>query len=322
MGQYVSPVHNEGWGEQFQLRAISSETAKWGTLELHLFRISPKIVNNSAIYWNTSVREYSVNSIPAGTAGSSALLLPFGSSMVRVGQMTNNRQGVNLNYQLAKKKVKVSAGIGSSAEINPAAEVITLGHTVNQFTRARFWRWQFPANVGPYGRYSDIYRDVFQTVLLSDDSSGVVVNKKYFNSMEAQLKWNQNVWGKECYFFLLTQANSASKKWSPITVTTEEAYIRQYSTEAEVYIKVRPLVMLSFYGGVERTIGNYLTQINEETRRPLNQKGVGIGAGLDFDLGRNTRLFLRHRWYSFEDTSFPLDQFQGHELLVELKAFF
>jgi hypothetical protein len=80
--------------------------------------------------------------------------------------------------------------------------------------------------------------------------------------------------------------------------------------------------MLNGYVGIERTLGNYLTEINEETRRPLNQTGIGLGAGMDVELGRNTRLYLRHRWFKFEDTSFPLDAFKGRELLVELKAFF
>jgi len=40
------------------------------------------------------------------------------------------------------------------------------------------------------------------------------------------------------------------------------------------------------------------------------------------DLGKNARLYLRHRWYTFEDTSFTLDAFKGRELIVELKAFF
>jgi hypothetical protein len=80
--------------------------------------------------------------------------------------------------------------------------------------------------------------------------------------------------------------------------------------------------MFNAYAGIERTLGNYLTEISEETFRPLNQYGKGFGIGGDIDLGKNTRLYLRHRWYSFKDTSFPLDAFKGRELVVELKAFF
>ncbi len=81
-------------------------------------------------------------------------------------------------------------------------------------------------------------------------------------------------------------------------------------------------MMLNVYGGYERTLGNYNTDINEETRRPLNQWGKSLGLGTDIDLGRNARLYVRRRWFSFVDTSFPLDDLKGNEWQVELKAFF
>ena len=322
MGDYFSPNHNEGWGEVLQLKASNVIKGDKPVIELHYFRISPKVVNNNGVYWNTSVREYTVNDIPAGSIGSSSLLLPFGSSVTRVGQMTNNRQGLNLNIQAKVQRLKISAGIGASAEINPAAAVITVGHPINQFTRSRFWRWNFPANVGPYGRYSDVYRDVYETVKLSDDSLGVVVNKKFFNAAEVQLKYEHDIAGHESYFFALLQANTCSRDLSAIPVTNEEAYVRQYASELEWYFRVTPKFVFNAYAGIERTIGNYLTEISEETFRPLNQFGKGFGIGGDIDLGKNTRLYFRHRWFTFEDTSFPLDAFQGRELVVELKAFF
>jgi len=322
MGEYFSPEHNDGWGEVMQLKASNVMKGDRPVVELHYFRISPKVVNNNGVYWNTSVREYTINDIPAGSVGSSSLLLPFGSSVTRVGQMTNNRQGLNLNVQAKVQRLKISAGIGTSAELKPAAAVITVGHPINQFTRSRFWRWNFPANVGPYNRYSDVYRDVYETVQLSDDSMGVVVNKKFFNSAEVQLKYEHDIAGHESYFFALLQANTCSRDFSAIPVTGEEAYVRQYASEIEWYFRVTPRFMFNAYAGIERTLGNYLTEINQETFRPLNQYGKGFGVGGDIDLGKNTRLYLRHRWYSFEDTSYPLDAFRGRELIVELKAFF
>lgn len=80
--------------------------------------------------------------------------------------------------------------------------------------------------------------------------------------------------------------------------------------------------MINAYYGYERTIGNYLTNINEETFRPMNQFGLGWGYGVDIDLGKNARLYLRNRYFSFEDKSFPMDRFKGNEWTVELKAFF
>jgi hypothetical protein len=81
-------------------------------------------------------------------------------------------------------------------------------------------------------------------------------------------------------------------------------------------------VLLNGYYGYERTLGNYLTDIDEVSRRPRNQYGEGVGTGFDIDLGKNARLYVRHRWYYFRDESFSLDRFRGRELTVELKAFF
>lgn len=321
-GKYYSPTNNAGWGEVMQFKLSTPSGTKMPQLELQYYRISPNVVNNNALYWNTSVSEYRVNAIPAGSVGSTAVLQPFSSSMVRLGQMTNNRQGLSLNAQKSFKKISFSGGLGFAQELKASANVITFNHPVNQITRSRFWRWGFPAGVGPYKRYSDIYRDVYETVNLSDDSSDITIHKKFFNMAELQTKFRTKVLGKEFFIFSLLQANSSSRVWSPITITDERAYIRQYTSEFEAYFAIRPGYLINAYYGLERTLGNYLTDINNETFRPRNQTGQGIGCGMDIDMGKNTRLYLRHRWYNFKDASFEQDHFHGRELTVELKAFF
>jgi hypothetical protein len=321
-GNYFSPNHDAGWSEALQLKVTTPRRKNIPLFELHYFRISPDVINNNAVFWNTARAEYSVNDIPAGSVGSSALLQPFGSSMVRVGQMTNNRQGLDLNIEASVKKLKFSGGLGFSSEIEPAAAIITYSHPVNQFTRSRFWRWNFPAGVGPYNRYSDIFRDAYETVNLSDDSSGVVVNKKHFANMEGQFKYSTKLAGKELFIFSILQMNTAQRDFSPVVVTTEKAYIRQYTAEFELYYRISRTVLINGYYGYERTLGNYLTDIDEVSRRPRNQYGEGVGTGFDIDLGKNARLYVRHRWYYFRDESFSLDRFRGRELTVELKAFF
>jgi hypothetical protein len=89
-----------------------------------------------------------------------------------------------------------------------------------------------------------------------------------------------------------------------------------------MYYAIKPGMLINAYYGYERTLANYLTDINETTRRPRNQIGEGIGCGVDLDCGKNVRLYARHRWYYFNDRSFELDQFRGRELTIELKAFF
>jgi hypothetical protein len=322
LGQYFSPIHEGKWSELVQIKATTPAKKYRPSMELHAYRISPNVVNNNAVFWNTATAEYSNNAIPAGQVGSTALLQPFGSSMVRLGQMTNNRQGLNLNLEYGQRHLKWAGGLGFSSEIKPSAEIITVNNPVNQLVRSRLWRWIFPAQVGPYGRYSDIYRDVYQSVQLSDDSSGVAVYKKHFAVAEMQVKYATQLAGKELYVFALLQMGSSQRKWSPVVVTNEDAYIRQYASEVELYYAISRGVMINAYYGYERTIGNYRTDIDETSRRPRNQYGEAVGAGLDIDLGRNARLYVRHRWFYFTDKSFEMDHFRGREMTIEIKAFF
>jgi hypothetical protein len=163
---------------------------------------------------------------------------------------------------------------------------------------------------------------VYQTVNLSDDSSGVVVNRKYFSVAEAQIKYYTKFLGRDLFLFSLLQMGSVQREFSPVVVTNEKAYIRQYAAEFETYYAITGGFLLNLYYGYERTLGNYLTDIDEETLRPRNQYGEGVGVGCDTDMGKNTRLYLRHRWFYFRDESFNLDRFRGRELTVEIKAFF
>ena len=321
-GRYFSPEHTAGWGELMHFKLASPVAKRWPQFELHYYRVSPDVVNNNAIYWNTCTPEYRVNNIPAGSIGSSAVLQPFGSSVVRLGQMTNNRHGLALNAQKDLKHFSFSGGIGFAAELRPGASTITYNHPVNGVTRSRFWRWGFPSEVGPYQRYNAIYRDVFDRINLSDDSSGVVLNEKHFNTAELQIKYKNKFLGRDVFVFSLLQMNSVGREFSALPLTSEKAYIRQYVSEVEMYYAIRNGLLLNGYFGYERSLGNYLTDINNDTFRPRNQTGQGIGLGTDIDLGRNTRLYLRHRWYRFADSSFEADQFRGRELTVELKAFF
>lgn len=321
-GQYFSPRHNAGWQEALSAKLLSPKFADAVQFELHGFRIDPSLINNVSVFINSSVNEYIVNDIPAGQVGSNAVLQPTGSAVVPLGMMTNNRQGLNLNMSFELGDLHGGIGFGAASEIEARSTQISFGHPVNRLTRSRFWRFLFPANVGPYNRYSDIFRDTFETMNLSDDSSGVAVNKKHFSTIETQLKYKTRFLRRDLYVFFLGQYQSVQQFWSPLIVTTEEAYLRQYASELELYFALNERININSYLGYERTLGNYLTDLDNITRRPRNQEGYGLGVGLDISLGRNARLYLRHRWFEFEDRSFQLDHFRGQETVVELKTTF
>lgn len=316
-GRYFSPVYTMGWGEAMNIKLNVTKDRSKVPFEIHYFRVSPRVLNNNAIFWNAAIVETTNNTIPAGSVGSSAALVPFASSLTPIGQFNNNRQGLNLNAEFGQKDLKVSLANSISAELEALSNDISFGHPVNQLTRSRFWRWNFPTGVGAYNRYNVIFRDVYEIARIS----GAPVAKN-FNVMELQGKYHGKLNMKNLYAFLLCRYSSVQDFLSPITVFSEKAYLRHYSSELEMYYSLRSNLVLAGYGGYERILGNYSTDIDPVSRRPRNQEGWGLGLGLDYDLSKNTALYLRHRWFSFEDRSFQRDQFKGTETVVELKVAF
>lgn len=318
LGRYVAPNASGDWGEAIHAKIKTPRIKDKFTLETHIFSISPKVINNNSIFMNTAIHEESNNELPAGSIGSTQALMPFASSMVPLGMMTNNRYGINVNAELDLKNLKLSVGIGSSAEIDAISNKITYGHPINGLTRSRFWRWNFPANVGPYERYSVTYRNVYETVNLVDS----VVQQKYFNGIEFQAKYHPDFFARKLYIFGLSRISTTQNFLSGLPVFTEQAYIRQYSNELEAYFALNSNMVLNGYAGVERTIANYDTEIDVDSKRPRNQFGHGYGLGIDYTIAKNTALFIRHRWFKFEDKNFDLDKFKGTETILELKITF
>jgi len=321
-GRYYAPGYQSDWGEALNLKLKVDDDWLGFPFELQYYRLSPQVINNNAIFWNTSIEEVSNNEIPAGVAGSNAALVPFASSVVPIGLMTNNRTGVNLNADVEIDDLKLSLGYGVSTEIDPISNQVTYSHFVNGLTRSRFWRWNFVNNVGPYDRYSVVYRDAFETVQLTDDEFGEVVFPKAFNNAEILAKYRTDVFGKELYVLVLGRYSTVQKNQQLIIPADDSAYLRQYTSEMEFYYKLSPTVVWAGYAGYERVLANFDTEVDEETGRPRDQMGYGIGTGLDVSLGKNAVLVLRHRYFDFEDRSFQDDRAFGQETMAEIKVFF
>ncbi len=328
-GHYQDVYQDLGVGELLSFKInFTDKFIRNVPIELHYFRIAPNVVNNNAEFVNTSVVESPSASASSGQIiGSNGVLQQTGSAMLGIGQMANNRQGLNLNSDfnipLGSNKLKTTIGLGWAKELENLNNQLTYGHAINGLTMARMWRWSFPSNVGPYNRMSVLFRGAFETVNLTDvGANGEVVNDKYFNNTEVQLKYEFKLFNKPFYMFYLGMYNSAQPEFSATTLTTEEAYIRYYAHQWENYYRIHKKLVLAQYFGYERVIGNYATQVNIESQRPLNQEGVAIGFGIDYSMSKNTMLYLRHRYFKFEDSSFELARFAGHESTVELKIYF
>lgn len=319
-GRFYSKVYDRGWGEAIDLKVLFPKQYTGIPIEVHAYQISPKVINNNSVFWNSSIREAN----PSGTAeGSQLLLVPFASSMVQVGQMTNNRRGIELNGEFKIGKLKTSIGHSISEEIENISSQITYSHPTNNLALSRFWRWGFPVGVGPYGNLTKVYRGVFETLYLTDvDATGKPLNKKRFNTMELNMKYNTKIFKKDFYAYYLLTLASVQKNFSPITVFTEKAYLRTYYHQAECYYRILPKVMWTNYVGYERIIANYDTRVNQITRRPKNQTGWGFATGFDIMMSKNAGLYLRQRWFGYKDSSFPLDHYKGSESTVEIKIFF
>lgn len=311
-------------GEMFTLKIRTDKVLTKIPLQLHVFRIGTNAMNNNSEVINTSVTD--LESASAGGApiiGANGVLQQNGSAMIGISQMANNRQGMSLNGDFKLGTLKGSLAVGVAKEIENINKEVTFGYSINGLTMARFWRWGFPANVGPYGRKSVLFRSVFQSVILTDTGdNGEVINDKHFSNIELQLKHRVKLFGKNLHAFYLGAYNSVQSKFSPITVFNESAYIRQYSHQLELYYSLTPEFILTFYSGWERIIGNYDTRVDLDSKRPLNQSNIGLGMGFDFMIAKNTGLYFRHRWFTFEDRSFAQDNFRGHESTIELKIFF
>ena len=326
VGRALSSTLNGEWGEALHLKVASPTLFDLLNVETHLFRISPNVINNNSVFLNSSILQNNGSDSAPGSIGSTAVLQPFASQMGSLGMMTNNRQGINLNSEIDLDELKLSFAIGASGEIDAISSQITYNHPVNQLTRSRLWRWNFPANVGPYGNQSVIYRDVYETVNIGEtDANGdftQIISKNYFSGIEFQAKYHPKFLSSKLYLFSITRVYSAQGSWSPIPVISDEAYIKQYNNEFEAYYAVNSKFVLNGYLGFERTIANYKTDLDVNSNKPRNQYGNGYGIGIDYTIAKNTALFIRHRWFEFEDKSFQKDHFKGTETSLELKISF
>ena len=320
MGKYYSKVYNKGWGEAVSLKLDIPRKILALPLQIHYFRISPKVINNSSVFWNSSILEGN----NAGSGSEAQLVLaPFSSSMVPVGQLTNNRTGIELNTETSVGPLKINAGYTVAKELERIATQITYSHPVNNLAVSRFWRWSFPAGVGPYANLTKVYRGVFETVdLLDVNAQGKPLNDKYFNTAELQMKYKMRLLGKELFVNYLGTYASVQQFPSAFTVLTEKAYLRTYYHQLEAYLRLSQNLVWCNYAGAERIVANYDTRTDAISRRPKNQEGYAIATGFDIEMSKGAGLYIRQRKMQYRDRSFSKDRYKGWETTVELKIFF
>jgi hypothetical protein len=279
------------------------------------------------VFINSSIQQ----SVQYNSNLTQAVLIPVSSAILPIGQLANNRQGIEINSQLDFGRLKNSIGYSASMELENLSPGITYSHAFNSLALSRFWRWGFPSNVGPYKNLNKIYRNVFETLNITDinTTTGLPNQKKYFNTIEINSKYKTILANKDLYLFYLGSFNSvqnfssmSSLKDGGLMVFTERALVRNYCHQIESYYVLSPKVIWNNYLSFERIIANYQTAIDVQSSRPKNQTGYSIATGLDIQLSKSAGLYLRQRWMDYKDSSYANDQYRGFETTVEVKMFF
>ena len=342
------------WGETMFLEITTKKQLTRIPLKLGLYRISGRVVNNAGSVSNTSVEEVK----PSIDTDPSYYTNYYDGMITDVGQLANNRQGLNLfaSKNIQKLVVKFDMGIaqeiinlagdlrngarvkampGTNADIatrEPFTNSITFEHKLNALTMSRFAPYQ--RFTGAYGRNHSIFRRTFENIAITDT---IVNYNKSFNTIDLELKYKFRIMGKELIMTNYNNYSSVQDQWSIIPVFSDKAFVRYFYTELMAFYGIHPKVTALAFGGMERVLGNNRTELADANGklltnaagRPISGNGkatdqtsYGYGVGVDYNFHGRASIHWRGRWFSHSDKNFTLDQYHGFESTMEFKVFF
>lgn len=318
----ISVIGEIGYGKYNELSPGESIAIKFKTdkeltylpFDIEYFRVSPNFYNNNSEIINSSINDQGLTQVDG-----QGVLRQNGSAILGVGQLANNRTGVTINTEFQLPLFKINLGQTIAKEIQEGSNKLTYGRIVNGVTFSEFHRWQYASDLGPYSRLNKFYRGIYETVNLDKFQLN---NNLYFNSIDFQIKHHHKINKHKYYIYYLGNYNTAQQKFSPFIITDESALIRQYSHQLETYFQFSSKLIFSTYFGYERVIGNYITDTDDDSFMPRNQKTKALGLGIDYKLSEKTSLYFRSRFFSFEDENFILDNNNGLENTLEIKVYF
>ncbi|MGY6562609.1 MAG: hypothetical protein ACXITV_10930 [Luteibaculaceae bacterium] len=322
-GNYKSPTYEEKWGESMVLKVAVPEKISRVPFDVQLYQISRNFFNENGEVFTTGNQDIinDIGLIP-GAIGAGGILS-------QVGQLVHNRRGVNVNTYLRFGDLKLNIGWGLAAELEPGSEVLSYVHRINGLAVSRIYN-PFPEGAvsptifGPYNRQISFFRGVSEIVRTTDVDAGTgrAVNRKYFNAVDLQAKYKNKIFDKEFYIFYLGSFLSAESEISGLPSLNNNTYMFVQYHEFDVYYALTKKFIVTGYLGFQRAQGGRFTEWDQVSGLPRNQFSEGYGLGFDLTIAENTGLYVRQRWFSFEDRSFALDRYRGSEITVELKTFF
>ena len=257
VGNYSDPTYKAKKGEAILVNIKTAKSTKV-PLNLQLYRISPQFINVTGNFLNTSVLEVFPNIEGIGTT----VRTPYQSPMVGLGYPVNNRQGVSVNADVSLGKFKINGGVGIFAEIDTSYAALSYIHNVNSQTLSKIYL--FAQNWGPYNVLNSTYRGVYENVNISDTTANGLANfKKFFNTIEFQVKYNNNFLGKNYYIFSLTRLNTCQKDLNILPHMGSEVLITQLSQEVDLSYEITEKAALVLTYGIEKVMGNKYTDIGD-----------------------------------------------------------
>ncbi len=336
LGKYSSPEYELPVGEAFVLNVKTKKTTKV-PLNIQAYRVSPQFVNVTGNFLNTTVLEVFPNLPGIG----STVRTPYQSPMVGIGFPVNNRQGASVNAEVNIGKLKLNGGIGIYSELDTSHAGVAFIHNVNSQTLSRIYL--FGRNWGPYNSLNSTYRGAFENTTITDTNAiGLANFKKFYNTVEIQAKYNNQLLGTNYYLFSLTRLNSCQNRIKALPQIGTQALISQLSQELDFSFEITKKAIFVFSYGIEKIIGNNQTDIGDATEESAtnsffeklgwdkfyrytkyrNQKNTLIGYGFDYKIEENTFLFFRQNRYTYYDPNFIENHLKGWETTLELKIMF
>lgn len=255
----------------------------------------------------------------------------FANVSNEVGQLVNNRRGVNVNLEANLGDFKVQFGYSASEEIEKLSDSLTIQHRVNALSRSRFRPW-FQAS-GPYARVKGFWFRTFETITLNNKSGKHLDRSELgFNALDLKLKFRKKLGKKhEIVLINMSTANMISRRFNAFAIPSNDSVlISVLYNDFTAAFKLNKRITLVGNYAVETVKGSTSTDLSPDAEkigqtdenRIIDQIGHMYALGIDYDLNRKASLHLRSKYMDHADKNFLKDKFSGYETTFELKIFF
>ena len=311
-GRYVEDeTLNTSYGEAMDVVLLSRQKLIGSPLKLHLYRLSPSFVNLDGGF-STYLKS------TAGYNGEGGSSYPVGANMSDVDFINGNRQGLDVRAEFNLAGLKVNLATGFSEEVDHQSTSVSFGHRINGIMFSRVFAYQ--NYMGPYSALTTNYRSYYENNPLNTDA---IDSKIRFAVTEWNLKYKFNIGNRPFYMFYLGSYASCQDQLAVLPVLRmEKSYMRVQYHELEAYYKVNNKLALDSYFGLENMKGSYGYTKAQNGAAPVLEFGKAIGLGADFVLAQLTNLYVRARWFDFNDKHNENSHYRGFEGSIELKANF